>query len=74
LKNVVEVEDLGDMRDGFHDKEINSEMCCTSDDHAKCCIEGFAFDFDNDERSEKEIETRYDDKKNDEILERNLEQ
>jgi hypothetical protein len=63
LKNVVEVEDSGDMRDGFHDKKINSKMCYTSDDHAKCFIEGLGSDFDNDERSEKAIETRYDDKK-----------
>lgn len=62
-ENVVEVEDLGDMWDGFHNKKINSEMCYTSNDHAKCSIEGFGSDFDNDERSEKEIETRYDDKK-----------
>jgi hypothetical protein len=38
-------------------------MCYTSNDHAKCSIDGFGSDFDNDKRSEKEIETRYDDKK-----------
>jgi hypothetical protein len=74
LENVVEVEDLGDMQDGFHDKEIYSEMCYTLDDHAKFSIERFGSDFDNDEGSEKETKTRYDDRKNDEILERNLEQ
>jgi len=61
LENVVEVEDLGDMWDGFHNKEIHLEMCYTSDDHAKCSIEGFGSNFDNDEWNEKEIETRYDD-------------
>ncbi len=48
-------------------------MCYTLDDCAKFSIGGFGSEFDNDEGSEKETKTRYD-RKNDEILERNLEQ
>jgi len=65
-----EVEDLGNVRDGFHDWEINLAMCYTLDDCAKCSIEGSGFDFNNQEK----IEARYDKKEDEEILEKNLEQ
>ncbi len=51
------------MRDGFHDREINSAMCYTLDDCAKCSIEGFGFDSNNQEGSEEEIEAKYDERK-----------
>ncbi len=56
MKNVDEVEDSGNMQDGFHDMD-------TSDDHVECFIEGFGSDFDNKKRSEEEIEARYDKRK-----------
>jgi hypothetical protein len=62
---------LGDVRYGFHGKEINLEMCYTLDDHGECSFEGFGFNYDNQEESEEEIEARYDERKDEEILERN---
>jgi hypothetical protein len=35
LENVDEIEDLKDVRNGFHDREINLVMCYMSDNHAK---------------------------------------
>ncbi len=46
-ENVDEVENLGDVRYGFHDREINLEMRYTLDDHGGCFIEGFGFNYDN---------------------------
>ncbi len=39
-EDVDEVENFGNVRDGFHDKEINLTMCYTLDDCVKCSIEG----------------------------------
>jgi hypothetical protein len=72
-ENVDEVEDLRDVRDGLHDREINLAMCYMSDDHAKSSIERFRFDFDKQEGNEKETETKYDKREDKEILERNSE-
>lgn len=73
-KNVDEVKELGDIQDYFLDKEINLEMNYTSDKRAKCSIGGFGFYFDDEEGSEDETMTRYDDKENEKILEKNWEQ
>jgi hypothetical protein len=48
FENVDEVEELGDMGDGFHDKEINLEMSYTSNECAKCSIGGSRFDSNNE--------------------------
>jgi hypothetical protein len=68
-KNVDEVENLGDVQYGLHDREINMEMCYTLDDHGECSIEGFGFNYDNQEGSEEEIEARYDEREVEEISE-----
>jgi hypothetical protein len=49
-------------------------MCYTLDDHAKYSIEGPGFNSNNQEGSEEETEARYDKTKDEEILEKNLEQ
>jgi hypothetical protein len=69
FENVDEVEELGHMRNGFCDRVINLEMNYTSNERVECFIKEFAFDFDNEEKSEDKIMTRYDDRKNKEILE-----
>ncbi len=68
-KNVDEVENLGDVQYGLHDREINMEMCYTLDDRGECSIEGFGFNYDNQEGSEEEIEARYDEREVEEISE-----
>ncbi len=40
LENVDEVEDSKDVRNGFHDREINLAMCYMLDDCVKSSIEG----------------------------------
>jgi hypothetical protein len=74
LKNVDEVGELGDMQNGFCDREINVEMSYTSDECVECSIGGFGFNSVNEERSEDKTTTRYDDRENGEILEQNWEQ
>ncbi len=69
-----EVEDLRDVCDSFHDRVINLAMCYMLDNHAKSSIEGFGFDFYNQEGNEEEIKIKYDEREDEEILERNLEQ
>ncbi len=69
FENVDEVEELGHMWNGFCDKEINLEMNYTSNERVECFIREFAFDFDNEETSGDKTMTRYDDRKNKEILE-----
>jgi hypothetical protein len=71
-ENVDEVEELGDMRNGFCDREINLEMNYTSNERVECSIRGFGCDFDN-EGSEDKITTIYDDRENEKILKENRE-
>jgi len=73
FENVDEVEELGDMRNGFYNREINLEMNYTFNECVECSIRGFGFDFDNEEGSEDKTATRYDNKENEEILEENWE-
>ncbi len=40
LENVDEVEDSKDVRNGFHDREINQAMCYMLDVRVKSSIEG----------------------------------
>jgi hypothetical protein len=66
-ENVDEVEELRNMRDGFYDKEINLGMNYTSEDYVKCSIRGSRSYSNNEEGSEDEIVTRYEDRKNEEL-------
>jgi hypothetical protein len=43
-------------------------MSYTSDDYVECSIGGFKFDSNDEKGSKDEIATRYDEKKNEEIL------
>ncbi len=74
LKNVEEVEELGDMQNGFCAKEINLEVSYTLDKCAKCSNGESRSNSINEEGSEDEIVTRYDDRENKEILKENWEQ
>ncbi len=74
LKNVEEVEKLGDMQNGFCDREINLEVSYTLDKCAKCFNGESGSNSVNEEGSEDKIVTRYDDKENKEILKENWEQ
>ncbi len=63
FENVNEVEELGGMWDGFHDRMINLEMCYTSNNGAECSIRGIWSNSDNEKGSENETTARYDNKK-----------
>jgi len=74
LKNVEEVEKLGDMQNGFCDREINLEVSYTLDKCVKCFNGESGSNSVNEEGSEDKIVTRYDDRENKEILKENWEQ
>lgn len=67
-KNVDEVEELGDMWNGFHDREINLELSFASNKREECFIGKFGPNFDNDEGTEDEMTIRCDERENEEIL------
>jgi hypothetical protein len=67
-KNVDEVEELGDMQDGFCDKEINLELNFASNKHVECSIGAFGSNFDNDEGIKDKVAIGCDERENEEIL------
>jgi hypothetical protein len=55
FENVNEVEELGGIWNGFCDKKIHLQMCCTLDDGVQCFIMWIGYDSNKEKGSENKI-------------------